>query len=484
MPKRSLSHPEQLNQAIEAVLAGTGESAYTANPELAALVKLASELRHLPRESFKTKLRTEIERSAIMPATAESTTATRISAAPRIAFKDAAKAIEFYKNAFGAREIMRFDTGSGIPHAELAIGDSVILITEEWPEGDRFSAETWGHSPILMSLQVPDVDAFTDHAVKAGAKLTMPPKDQFYGRRDATVMDPFGYTWSVSTVKEDMTVEEMHRRFRAMMPPPQKPAVDPIPKGYRTVTPYLVAQDADGLINFVKRTFDAEETFRAVGSAGGYHCEVRLGDSMLMIGGGGPQLSWRGEPCLGAFHVYVKDCDAVYERALQAGASSMQAPADQSYGERSASVKDAAGNYWYMATRLEGPYKGEGAPDVQPSLHPLRAEPVIGFLKRAFGAEELGRHATPEGVIRHATMKIGDSQLEMGEAHGPYQPMQSMFYLYVQDCDALYRRALAAGATSISEPKDQPYGDRSGAVKDVFGYQWYIATHISDPVGG
>jgi len=117
---------------------------------------------------------------------------------------------------------------------------------------------------------------------------------------------------------------------------------------------------------------------------------------------------------------------------------------------------------------------------VQPYLHPLRAEPVINFLKRAFGAEELGRYASPDGVIHHVTIKIGDSHMEMGEAHGKYQPMPAMFYLYVPDCDAVYRRALAAGATSISEPKDQSYGDRSAGVKDVFGNQWYISTHIKD----
>ena len=117
---------------------------------------------------------------------------------------------------------------------------------------------------------------------------------------------------------------------------------------------------------------------------------------------------------------------------------------------------------------------------MQAYLHPLRGEPVINFLKRAFGAEDLGRYATPDGVIQHATLKIGDSHLELGEAQGPYQPMHSMFYLYVPDCDSVYKRALGAGATSISEPKDQPYGDRSGGVKDVFGNEWYIATHIKD----
>jgi len=82
--------------------------------------------------------------------------------------------------------------------------------------------------------------------------------------------------------------------------------------------------------------------------------------------------------------------------------------------------------------------------------------------------------------MHHATLQIGTSHLEMGEAQGPYQPMKSMFYLYVPDADAAYRRALVAGATSLHEPADQPYGDRSAAVKDVFGNIWYVATHVKD----
>jgi PhnB protein len=70
--------------------------------------------------------------------------------------------------------------------------------------------------------------------------------------------------------------------------------------------------------------------------------------------------------------------------------------------------------------------------------------------------------------------------VEMGEAHGKYSPMPTMFYMYVPDCDAAYRRALTAGATSVSEPVDQPYGDRSGTVKDAFGNTWYISTHVKD----
>jgi PhnB protein len=521
MPKRpqNSKQVEQLNLAVEAMLAGragatwTGEDArrsivrtdqdaggsvvrtggdaraYIAGTDAGALMRIAGELCELPRKDFKERLKADLlkaalEERSISMTTATLSPATRVFAAPRMTFKDVAKAMEFYNSAFGANETFRFQTGPSIGHAEMTIGDSVIMFSEEWPAGNRYSAETLGNSPIMMSIQVADVDAFVDRAVAAGATLVLPPSDQFYGYRDATMQDPFGYKWSVRARIEEMSVEEMHRRFRAAMPEqktPETPRISPVPKGYRTLTPYIVAQDADGLVGFVKTTFGAEETFRSAGgSGGGLHCEVKLGDSMMMIGGGGPELAWKGDSNPGAFHVYVSDCDAAYQRAIKAGATSIQPPTDQPYGERSGSVKDAAGNHWYIATRSQGNYKWEGAPDVQPYLHPRRAEPVINFLKRAFGAEDLGRFASSDGVIQHVTMKIDDSHIEMGESQGPYQPMNSMFYLYVPDCDAVYKRALDAGATSISEPKDQSYGDRSGGVKDVFGNQWYIATHIKD----
>jgi PhnB protein len=479
MNKRSLI--EQLNTAITQMLSQPGVPIADVDPEIAPLVRIASELCDLPRAEFVKRLKSDLERSTVMPITAEPVAAARTAAAPRIAFKNAAKAIDFYKEAFGAREIMRFAIGDQIPHAEIMIGDSSIMLTDEWPEGGRFSAETLGNSPVAMALSVPNVDAFVQHAVDAGATVVFPVKDQFYGRREGTLRDPFGYLWSVSTVTEEMSVAEMHRRMNAGQPPPAKrSAVDPIPKGYRTLTPYMVAQDAAGLIDFVKQAFGAEENFRSIGGAGGIHAEVRVGDSMLMIGGGGPGLKWSGSPKQFGFHYYVPDCDATYQRALEAGATSITQPVDQPYGERSATLRDSAGNFWYIATYHGDNYKWEGAPDIQPSLHPLRAEPVIDFLKRAFNAEEVGRHADSQGVIHHATLKIGSSHLEMGEAHGPYQPMPGMFYLYVPNCDEVYLRAVAAGGKSIMEPTDHPYGDRSGAVRDAYGNEWWIATHVKD----
>jgi len=411
------------------------------------------------------------------------TASTRTTATPRLTYKSVARAIEFYSKAFGAKENFRFEVEGKIPHAELSIGESVITLSDEWPEGGRFSAETLGQSPVQVTLQVADVDAFAERAVAAGLKALGPIRNQFYGFREGNFVDPFGYTWNIRMLVEEMSVREMHRRFERMRPAEVESAPE-IPRGFRTLTQYLVAQDADALVEFLKEAFDAEETFRSgPGSEGGMHCEVQIDDCKLMVGGGGPGFSWRGTPKLGMFHICVPDCDATYERALQAGAVAIEKPADQPYGERAGLVRDTAGNFWHIATHKGEGYKWPGMPALQPYMHPLRAEPVISFLKRAFGAEEMGRHATADGVIHHATMKIGSGYLEMGEAHGPHQPIPGMFYLYVPDCDALYRRALTAGATSLHEPKDQPYGDRSGAVTDPFGNQWWIASHVAQEPG-
>ena len=414
----------------------------------------------------------------------------RATASPRLTFKNAAEAIEFYKRALGARETFRFEVGGHIAHAEIAIGDSILNLAEEWPEGGRFSAETLGNSPVWMSLRVDNVDAFAERAIDAGMKVKRPIQNQFYGHRDVLLTDPFGYNWGVYTVKEEMSVEEMHRRMSGETTGPEggqlpresraETPVNPIPRGFRTVQPYLVAADGPALLDFMKEVFGAEESCRLVGRTGGVHGETKIGDTMLMAGGAIPGRAFEGKLKTSALHVYVPDTDAVYAKALAAGATSMGAPQDHEYGERGAGVKDAAGNYWYIATHKGESYIPEGLHSVNAYMHPLRAEPVIRFLKQAFGAQEIAKYASPDGVVHHAQVRLGDSVLEMGEAHGPYQPMESMFYLYVPDADAVYQRALAAGAKTLQEPTDQPYGDRNAAVTDAFGNTWYIGTHLRD----
>ena len=481
MPKRSLF--EQFDDAVQAMLAKPDAPPLKVEKSLAPLLRIASDLRDLPREEFRARLKADLRRGNVAT-TLELPITEYHTATPYLAYQDASAAIEFYKKAFGAKERMRLtEPGGKIGHAEIAIGNSVIRLSDEYADYGVISAQTLGASPMRINLHMPDVDALAKQAIAAGAKMVRPVADQFYGYRAGVFSDPFGYTWIISTFIENVSTEEMQRRLDEMhkpSPPEQTPRVRPVPEGYHTITPYLVVQNAPALLDFVKQVFDAKENFRSTGSAGGMHADVELGDSRMMIGGGGPAYSWKGDSKPGAFHVYVRDCDATYKRALAAGGTTIQPPADQEYGERSASVKDAEGNHWYIATFKGEDYKWEGAPDVQPYMHPLRAEPVLNFVKRAFGAEELGRYASPDGVIHHVTVKIGDSYMEMGEAHGPYRPMQSMFYLYVPNVDTLYQRALQAGATSISEPADQPYGDRNAAVRDAFGNEWYIATHVKD----
>lgn len=252
---------------------------------------------------------------------------------------------------------------------------------------------------------------------------------------------------------------------------------DFIREGFHTVTPYLVVNDGPALADFVKQAFGAQELFRGTGSGGGYHIEVKIGDSMLMLGGGG---GWRGMLNPTGLHMYVENVDELFGRAVSAGAIVVRGLENQPYGDREASLKDRFGNHWYIATRLEGGPVPQGLHTITAFLHPKGAPEMIDFLRRAFGAEEVSRDASPEGVVHHAQVKIGDSMIEMGEAHGEFQPMPTMFYLYVEDCDAWYRRAIEAGATSISAPADQPYGDRTGGVQDPFGNQWFIATHLRD----
>ncbi len=188
--------------------------------------------------------------------------------------------------------------------------------------------------------------------------------------------------------------------------------VAPVREGFHTITPYLVVPNAPELIDFMKRTFGAQELLAQSTPGGGFHAEVRIGDSMLMIGSGE---SVRGHERIGAFHVFVPDCDAVYNRAIAAGGISMGEPADRPYGERSGSVKDAAGNYWHIATRLPGSEPIEGTGTVVPYLHPAKARPFIDFVKRAFDARELAVYEQG-GRVMHAAVRIGDAVVEMGES--------------------------------------------------------------------
>lgn len=133
--------------------------------------------------------------------------------APYLIIRGAARALEFYQQAFGAKERMRLAMPNGlIGHAEIQLGDSVIMLGDESPEMGCRAPEAFGGSPVSLHVYVEDVDAVVARAVSHGAKVTRPVQDQFYGDRSGTLVDPFGHTWHFATHIEDLTSEEIERR--------------------------------------------------------------------------------------------------------------------------------------------------------------------------------------------------------------------------------------------------------------------------------
>jgi PhnB protein len=412
----------------------------------------------------------------------------RQSATAYLIVNDAARAIEFYEQAFGATETMRLHgPGERIGHAEIRIGNSTIMLADEFPDFGAVSAQTLGGSPVRIMLQVDDVDAAAARAVAAGAKVVRPVQDQFYGERSGQFSDPFGYTWMISTQTEELTAEEIERRFAALQQPsPASPAAEqkwslPVPyirKGFRTLTPYLLVPGAARLINFFKQAFDAEEIFRVArpGSDLIMHAEVRIAGAMVELADASAEFKPRASTNI----LYVPDVDAAFQRALDAGATSLSAPMDQPYGDRQGTVKDPGGNSWHIATHGSGQHFVANTPAIVPMFQVHDAGKYVEFLEQAFGARELFTAKDPRGIARHVRLRVGDSILAGGEAGGESQSAPFLLHMYVPNTDDVYAAAVRAGATTIRGLEDAPYGDRTATVQDPFGNLWSLATHIRD----
>lgn len=425
-----------------------------------------------------------------MASSAQTAREVRTTVTPYLSVRNAAAAIDFYKTAFGATEVTRLIQPDGrVGHAEINIDGARIMLADEFPEIGFRSPESLGGSPVNIHLDVPDVDAVARRAIAAGAKVVRPVADQFYGDRSGQLSDPFGYTWAVSTHKETLTTEEMQRRLDEMASQQSSASVrvkEPsvpvkfVREGFHSITPYLIISNAAQWIDFVKQAFDAEEHFRAKRPGAEdviMHAEVKIGDSMIELADANPQFP--SMPC--TLLVRVDDPDEVYNRALKAGATVMQAIADAPYGSRGGTVLDIAGNRLHISKPFgHGLDIFKGFRSVTPHLYAQRPVDLIEFLTRAFGGEEIYRAEMPDGSIPHAQVRIGDSIVALAGGHGAYTPMPTTLHLYVPDTDSLYEQALRAGANSIQPPADQPYGDRSAGVTDPFGNRWFIATHIRD----
>jgi uncharacterized glyoxalase superfamily protein PhnB len=332
------SNIDQLDDAVAAMAAGREVDLTKLAPELSALAGVAQALIGLPRQAFKAELQQQLIRRDSMstPATQpESNTATsnesysmrepelrlknRHNVTPYLTVHKPAELIDFVTQAFGAIEHFRATGSAGGMHAEVSIGDSVVMIG---------GAEHIEPMPAAIHLYVPDVDQAYERALKAGAKSLMPVADQPYGERSGGVEDVHGNRWYIAT--------------------PFAP-LKTIAENLHSVTVYFHPIGAQGFIDFVTSAFGGKELMRHAEGEMIMHAKVEIGDSVIELG----EARSPEQPLPTAIYLDVADVDAMYEQALKAGGTSMQAPADQFYGDRTAWVKDPFDNRWYISARVK-----------------------------------------------------------------------------------------------------------------------------------
>src|ERR1700686_1014371 len=265
----------------------------------------------------------------------------------------------------------------------------------------------------------------------------------------------------------------MENAAKQAVSPDASKQVEAMPGGFHTIPPYIIVPRAGEFIEFLKNAFDGTERLRFGREPGSeliMHAEVAIGNSVIELADANEQIP--AAPM--AIHLYVDDADSVFARAIDAGATSIYEVGDHVSGDRQGAVRDPFGNLWYVAM-IQGWTPGpEGVPSVQPYLHLRGAEKMIPFLEKAFGGIVTGHvPRSPEGLVLHATVQIGDNTLELDEAHAEFHPMPCHLHLHVANADAMYAQAMKASAISLDPPSDKPYG-RSGGVKDTFGNSWYI----------
>jgi len=302
---------EQLDEAVSRILADPAGPAPSVDASLEELLTLARELRELPNPGFKERLKQELERKATMSTTETVVrpgfrTVTPYLLSPNADFAD------FMMKVFGAIDMGRHPTPSGF-HGEFKIGDSMVMLGAGAPRS----------MPAVLQVYLPNADEVYQRSLDAGAVSEFSVTEG-YGDRFGCVRDAIGNKWIIST--------HLGPHY--------------IPENLPSIVPYYhpSAADAPRFIDFLKRAFGASEYQRYDDPDGKVlHAKIRIGDSIIAVGQPGPG------PMSSMVLLYVPDTDGLFEQALRAGAKSLSAPSDQSYG-RTAGVSDEWGNQWYMAT--------------------------------------------------------------------------------------------------------------------------------------
>lgn len=335
MAERSII--DQLDDAISAMAEGRPLDPANLAAELSALAGVARDLIGLPRETFKAELQQQLIRRDSMssPAPEEQPATTydrdaginepklrrenRHAVTPYITVHKPAELIDFVTQSFGAIEHFRATGSAGGMHAEVSIGDSVVMIG---------GAEHIEPMPTAIHLYVPDVDQAYERALKAGGTSLMPVSDQPYGERSGGVEDVHGNRWYIAT--------------------PFVPLRE-IAEDLRTVTVYFHPIGAQKFIDFVTNAFGGKELMRHAENDMILHAKVQIRDSVIELG----EARYPEQPLPTAIYLDVEDVDATYEQALKAGGVSMLVPTDQPYGDRNAWIKDPFDNVWYIAAPIK-----------------------------------------------------------------------------------------------------------------------------------
>jgi PhnB protein len=338
---------ERLDDAIEAILADRNAGLAglaLSEPELATLLVVADDLRELPDPNFRSKLKAELIPSTedeMTTMTAEELKTGFHTITPYLLVDGADDLIAFMQDAFGAELQARFPAPDGrLMHAELRVGDSMIEMGEPAGEFKPF--------PMTLHLYIDDVDGAYARALAAGATTIHPLTDQPYGDREGGVKDRWGNVRYLATYQENVTEEELRQRFAGRGSKPRKePGVGPRLRGYHTITPFLHARGARALVTFLENAVGADvQHVTEMAGREVAHAGVRIGDSMIELG----EVHGEAQPTPASIHLYVPDVDATYERAVRAGATSVNPPENKPYGERGAFVIDPFDNQWFIAT--------------------------------------------------------------------------------------------------------------------------------------
>ena len=277
----------------------------------------------------------------------------------------------------------------------------------------------------------------------------------------------------------------------------------PTRPGFHTVTPYLIVKEVDSMLAFLSDAFGGTELFRTTGGGDGTHVEMRIGDSIIMVGGGVNV----AEPMPTMLFLYLEDVDGVYQAALAAGATSLVAPGPMFGEPRGAGIKDPVGNDWYFARWEDAPDAPPAycdppqyrvAPDTIPMLAYEDGPTVMDWLAGAFGFQEVERWLNDDGTLAHGEMITGNGRLMLAmptpayqspkrlrEAYDPARAWSEVPWVingvmvYVDDVDAHFAQAKAAGAVILSELEDGSPGRRYRA-EDLEGHRWMFMQRVSD----